>query len=361
MVEGKFVLDKDDEREEILVGLDWLISQEQKPVFLEFNLQRPEEGDDAVYSRTRHFLGLASDKIHQHQIFGGIMPECALRKEDFDDFLRRHSGRVVYKARSGSMGNSVSVLKRPTEWEPDLLEEFVAPRTKIKEGKHFSYIIRDYIMLGVDGKNLSWRRKEVFRKVSKIALEDEADPNLTLKLNTGSGVAERGPADEIDIELVNDSTPHAVRMFFEFAQSHNWNGLHAFKEVLVGHYLGYRIAMFQRLLNGYGAVVKFFEERNLQCLPYSLFGGLAQAFKAAEYGSDLVLLTGGHSFDMRGDGMWERYCIERNQQGEIVHRFNYFKDPRVFETFQKRSNVIINEEIIPENVLEGIARRVRGM
>ena len=107
------------QKDSIPIGIDYVLTEDNRPFLLEINLgpgglRTSEFGDSLV----NVFLHACTNKDHQHQIFGNMMPEFTQDKDQFGSFLKAKE-KVVYKKVQGSMGSGVSVIERP-EWEPEM-------------------------------------------------------------------------------------------------------------------------------------------------------------------------------------------------------------------------------------------------
>ncbi len=223
--------------EEFSMNIDYVVTAKGECFLLEIN---PRGGEDQIFrSKAGTLVGLL-DKLHQHKVLGDIMPPYTANKEEFSEFAKQNNGRVVYKRRAGYGGEWVSVIERPTKWEPDFIERFEEPASEERDGKHFAYVVRD--SLKFNGLTKKYRREKVFRKTSKTSIEDATSPNQAFKLNIVSGTAEEREASGKEIDLVSALTSETMKRIGEKTM---WVPTKYFNEPVVGIYGGPERAIFQ--------------------------------------------------------------------------------------------------------------------
>ncbi len=329
-------------KQRFIVGLDWLINENNKLFLLEFNIHE-EEGNDNTYTKPFHFFQVSLNKLLQHQLIGKFMPDYTKNKEEFSRFTDEKR-RVVYKQGAGSRGVGVSVLERP-KWEPDFLEEFIPPRVQVIDGKNYPYVIRDYQMITAKNNGFSWRRERVFRKQSKVALEDSKSSNDSLRLNTFNG-ARRTEATAEEVELTLERTDEVMRYIREQGIKCNWDPTKLYDSAIIGLYFGYRVPMLVSYFDCFSEVDKLLSEHSIGFAHFGITNGLLRAIRASEYGADMIALTDYHS--TKWDMQRIRYRLRRGNNMNIEHIC--INDNSIVEVFPPRDNIIIDGELSPTQV-----------
>jgi hypothetical protein len=335
------------EEDSFRLGVDWTIDPSGRPFLLEYNFTVPQEGGDPTNSRLRHFLDVSQDKLFHHEMFEDMMPRYVRRNEE------ENFGRKVYKSRTGSGGVGVSINEKP-DGHYDFIEEFVEPKSVEVDGKRYPYVFRDYTLVEIVDGRVNWKNQELFRKQSIVALEDAEDETV-YKLNTSSKNAEKTEVDEFEKRIIIESTDRVMRRALEFGFEINWNPAKAFSDPVIGYYIGQRAGS---ALGAFGYPSEFQKlgaellERENGAAIYLIVGDLNRAMQAAEWGSDLVLLTRAHSFKDYShftNGLRIKFFIDRNDD-KINHWISHQMDgrARILETFDSRDNVYLLDEKTPE-------------
>ncbi|GEM_PF-3397928 len=346
-----------EDSDQFRVGVDWLLPEQGRPYLLEINFSAPH-GREGSYSRVQHFLQTSLDKLHQHQIFGDLMPPFTADNQNFDAF--KQGRKVVYKSRTGSQGRGVSVLDEPKNFQPDFLEEFIPPRAHSRGDKSFPYIIRSYLTIKVTGGSIVWEPEKTFRKQGTIAIEDQGDSNSTYRLNTTGffSRAERQDATPEEVELCLAITPEIFRKITE-ATKKTWDPTKIFEGALIGYYSGYSVPSFRNSESVIEKTVEELRKRGFNFSGYGIAGGLERAIRSAEYGSDLVLLRECHS--LNEDDMRQYFEIARSEDRDIVHRSVNGRGDQghIFERFPSRKNIALIGEKTPEELADLVIKNYR--
>lgn len=337
-------------KDKFSLGIDYVISEDGRAYLLEMNLCPGGRDEIEISSSVKHFFHMGAYKTHQHYIFGDLMPDFTEDKNQFESFIESKK-KVVYKKATGSCGREVSVIEKP-EWEADLLEEFIYPLKHNAEGKHFPFVIRDLISLTVENGNIEWETEEIFRKQSKVAIEDAKSPNEVYKLNIFNNNAERVEPLPEETKVITEATREAMRRIIKEGTNASWNPTKLFKRALIGYYFGYRIPPFANNPSCSKRINLFLGGKGIESYWYPLVGKLEEAANAARYGSDGVILIPRHSTK------WDYYIrtyyrICRNKDDSISERIGH-DSLKETSRIKPQSNIFLEEEKPAEEIAKSI-------
>lgn len=348
------------EKDSIPIGIDYVLTQENKPYLLEINLgpgglKEEDVGKSQLGDSEQNvFINACLPKDHQHQVFGNLMPDFTTDKAQFGLFSKEKK-RVVYKKANGSRGEGVSVIEKPT-WGPDLIEEFIKPKTVREGGKNYPFVLRDLIYLNVRGRDIQWRLEKTFRKKNKTALEDGESLNEQYKINIMNRGAERTDASPEEIEVTNNLTQKVVEKLIETGEGCSWKPMKIFDKALIVYYAGYRItgfAQFEFLQEIKGHLKK--EDVDL-AISYET-GDLENRTKYISSGSDALILTNHHNYKQGWYDSRIGFDIEKDALGNIVERAT--SDNSITRKFLSLKNVFVEEEKPAEEVAQHILKIYR--
>lgn len=342
----------------IPLGFDYVLTKEGRPYLLEINMDPgglySSIGGAKGQSVVNVFISNCLNKGHQHQIFGELMPRFTTDREKFDAFIKERDGRVVYKKVKGAHGEGVSIIKKP-KWEPELIEEFIEPKTIKVEGKHYPIVIRELVYLGVENESLEWGISSTFRKKGRESLEDQVNPNTLFRLNIGPGRAEREAASKEEIEATNEMTVTIMEKLIGAGINSSWNATKIFKEALLLYHLGFRTPIFAQIPDYLLKVKECLKNSGIKLDMEPADGRLKKRMKNLSYGYDMIVLNPFHSerdWSFGTPGPWIRYTVRRGKNNNIT--VQYQDSQQIVEEIDHFNNVLIENEVPVKQLVERI-------
>jgi len=329
-------------RDRFRIGIDWVIDQQGRIYLLEINTKGYER---THFSPVRHFVD-ALDKIHQHQLFGDLMPDYTVDRDNFAVFKRKYDDQVVYKVRIGNGGEGVSVMEEPENFTPDFLEQFIIPKTLRCDGKDYAFVVRNYLDVEVSEGNLRLSKSEIFSKVAVYSLQEAESKNQAYKLNTQNYSAIRGPLAREDVAMVEEKTPLAMKTIFQIGMNNQWNPTRVLNTALIYCFPGLEEKICSKLPDEYDEINRFFATKGINATWKWMWGRFDQALESSKYGVDLLLVA--DSYDYKDDFDSPRIWFNITKKGgEIIHSNGFWK-----EIFSVGNNVLVMGEQKNRTLLE---------
>ncbi len=319
-----------EDRGYVPIGFDWIKSGDNL-ILLEMNVNPGFTDHKNFGSRLSYFAIFSYFKTNQHRIFGDLMPEYCDDEEKFNDFIKKHDGKVVYKSDMGTMGDGVSILKAP-EWVPDMIEEFIEGDTHKKHnGKEYPYVFRNVIKLYSIMDDVFFQQTDAFKKVSKTPVDEGVnDPNKKYRVNVMNYYgAEEVPTSEEEDEMLFKYTQRAMDRFIKNAKKSQWDARRMFSDRIITLNFHVYSSPLTKLLTDKG-----YNVCEMKFGRYDFDFSLAK--KAAEYGVDAFLYPKKFRVEMSLN-MWGDATIDESEIPDLPYFFNPEKE---------------DKEVIAEKIIE---------
>ena len=225
--------------DEFSLGFDYVRSTDERWYLLEYNISPGGQELHCIRSPLSWWFQVCK-KLNSHALLRSYMSEYTLKREHFDQFARDRNGRVVYKLSAASLGQGVSVFDEPTEWKPDLVEEFIEPRSLISEGKRFAYVTRYTGRIRVERGSISWKEEGVCRKISQHSLDSDASANARFRMNVQNRdfPARIEKCSEDELGEMRSLTSRIVGDMLALGERVHYDPRKVFKQALFGYFYG---------------------------------------------------------------------------------------------------------------------------